>query len=293
MIVGLPLLIMGLKVIVQPIRFQILEELGCLGTTYSYVAYIIDAAPCLIANLGCIALAPLTLRVFLRHRKEMGEFLSTTRSENGYSKIYYRLVFIACLDTLFNAPVLLINVITTIVQGQEDSYNFPYISWKNVHDGAGGNFPGTTLSTIFLRPASEWSTNKWVVYTVKWDEWLYVVHAIIFFAAFGTTPDMRQRYLSVLWFVPERLGYKRRQVSQTETVSDLAFNSNPNPRAAPDPTGNKHSSPSHLNTINTIMTTGATRSMCLTWSDSVDNEKGSKEIPPGAATLANEKVEEV
>ncbi|KLO07065.1 fungal pheromone STE3G-protein-coupled receptor [Schizopora paradoxa] len=238
-IIGLPLLMMGLSVLVQTIRFEIIEELGCRGTSYSYVGYIIDYVPGLIVSLGCVTLAPFTLRVFLRHRKEMNEFISTNRGETGYIK-YYRLVFIACLDTLFNVPMLLTDFIMCIALGQESSYNYPYISWKNVHNGAGGHFPGATLSTILQVPASEWSTSKWVMFTVKWDEWLYVVHAIMFFAAFGTTPEMRRYYRTAFWFIPERLGYQRRQATQTETVSDLAFNSNPNPRAASGSSGNTH-----------------------------------------------------
>ncbi len=40
-------------------------------------------------------------------------------------------------------------------------------------------------------------------------------------------PEMRQYYRSAFWFIPERLGYKRRRVSEAETVSDVSFNSNP------------------------------------------------------------------
>ncbi len=74
------------------------------------------------------------------------------------------------------------------MQGKGNPLNYPYISWKNVHDGAGGNAPGTTLSSILQTPAVEWSSTRWNVFNVKWDEWLYVLHAIMFFSLFGTTP---------------------------------------------------------------------------------------------------------
>ncbi len=107
--------------------------------------------------------------------------------------------------------------------------NYPYVSWKNVHDGEAGNLPGLSLSSIVQMPASVWGTDRWEVFTVKWDEWIYVVHAIVFFGVFGTTPEMRQYYRTAFWFVPERCGYRRRrsQVSEERTVSDVAFNSNP------------------------------------------------------------------
>lgn len=134
---------------------------------------------------------------------------------------------IACLDTAFNLPVLILTTVLSIVSGSNDALNFPYISWKNVHDGAGGNYLGMSLSSIVPVPASEWSANGWIVFNVKWNEWLYVVHAIIFFGAFGTTPEMRRHYLAALWFIPERCGYQRRPVSEEKTLPDVAFRINP------------------------------------------------------------------
>ncbi len=154
----------------------------------------------------------------------MNEYLS---SGQGATHKYFRLMIIACLDTLLNVPVLIIIIVKNILQGKDSALNYPYVSWKNVHDGAGGNFPGLSLSSIVQTPASEWSTNKWEVFTSKWDEWLYVLHAIIFFGVFGTTPEMRQHYRAAFWFIPERLGYKRRHISGVETLPDVVFGSNP------------------------------------------------------------------
>ncbi len=237
-------LIREIDIIVQPFRFEITEELGCDAPIYSFVGYIIQYAPSLVASLGCLILArefhhvkdcssltprfyhpALTLLTFLRHRKEMNEYLSSGRDLTHMK--YFRLMIVACLDTLFNLPVLITLLVTDIVQGKGNPLNYPYISWKNVHDGAGGNAPGTTLSSILQTPAVEWSSTRWNVFNVKWDEWLYVLHAIMFFSLFGTTPEMRRHYRSAFWFIPERLGYKRRRVSDVETISDVAFNSNP------------------------------------------------------------------
>ena len=62
---------------------------------------------------------------------------------------------------------------------------------------------------------------------IKRDEWLYVLHAIMFFCVFGTTPEMRSYYRSAFWFILERLGYKRRANSEMETISDVVSNFNP------------------------------------------------------------------
>ncbi|KLO04332.1 fungal pheromone STE3G-protein-coupled receptor [Schizopora paradoxa] len=222
LIIGFPMLIMALYIIIQPIRFGVTEELGCGPGIYSYVGYIIWYAPPIVHSLGCAILAPLTLSTFLRHRKEMDEFL-TNDQEITYNK-YSRLMFIACLDTIFNLPVLIIGVATDASEGKTDPLNYPYISWKNVHDEA---FPGLNLSSIVQTPASVWSADRWDIFTTKWNEWIYVFHAVTFFALFGTTPEMRRYYRRAFWFIPERCGYKRRQTSELETLSTVAFTSNP------------------------------------------------------------------
>ncbi len=156
----------------------------------------------------------------------MNEYLSSSQ-DITYSK-YSRLMVVACLDTLFNLPVSITVIITDILGGKGNALNNPYISWKNVHDGEGGNAPGLSLSSILQIPASEWSSGVGGSCSqVKWDEWIYVLHAITFFLIFGTTPEMRRYYRTAFWFIPERLGYKRRRVSEVETLSDVMFNSNP------------------------------------------------------------------
>lgn len=154
----------------------------------------------------------------------MNEFLSSGR--NITHNKYNRLLVIVCLDTTFNLPVLITSVVTAILARKDSPLNYPYINWKNVHNDEGGIAPGVSLSTIEQVPASVWASNGWGVFIIKWDEWIYVLDAVVFFGVFGTTPEMRQVYRSAFWFIPERLGYKRRRVSEVETVSDIAFNSN-------------------------------------------------------------------
>ncbi len=155
-------------IIVQPTRFEIDEESGCSSDIFSYVGYIIFYGPSVISSLLCAILlvspphgdyssnlttfcrTALTLRTFMRHRREMSEFLSSSR-DITHSK-YRRLMIIACLDTLFNLPVLITIIIITTVQGQGNALNYPYISWKNVHDGEGEGVPGLTLSSIVQVP---------------------------------------------------------------------------------------------------------------------------------------------
>jgi len=288
LVVGLPVVIMALFIIVQPTRFEIDEEFGCGPDIYSYVGYIIHFGPVLIASLGCVILAPLTLHALLLHRKEMSDFLSSSR-DITHSK-YTRLMVIACLDTLFNLPVSITLIITDILQGKSNGLNYPFISWKNVHDGAGGNLPGLSLSTIVQVPASAWSTDPWAVFTIKWNEWLYVFHTILFFGVFGTTPEMREHCRSAFWFVPERLGYKRPRASKVpvETVSDVVFNSNPGQQVGNRPTANRRRG--SLSFLETTIDTGASRSGAVIASSDLEsgvttNDTGAHRIDNTTATV--------
>ncbi|KLO05673.1 fungal pheromone STE3G-protein-coupled receptor [Schizopora paradoxa] len=233
LIVGLPILVMALYIIVQPVRFIIYEEMGCSFAEYSFVGYIIYYAPVLVTNLISAFLTLIACTKFREGPKKDSIFKCDGQEpdvETTSSKLEFkRLLVIACLDTAFNLPVLILITIYSVVSGSNDSLNYPYISWKNVHDGAGGNFPGTSLSTIMQVPASDWGTDGWNIFNVKWDEWLYVAHAIMFFSVFGTTPQMRKYYCAMLWYIPERLGYKRRVQVDSRGLCTSAMKFSPNP----------------------------------------------------------------
>ena len=158
----------------------------------------------------------------------MKGYFSTSR-ELTYNR-YNRLMVIAYLDFLFNLPVLIISLVTSILEGRSSPLNFPYISWKNVHDGEGGNAPGLSLSSVLQVPARTWGKETWGVFDVKWDEWLYVVHAIVFFCVFGTTPEMRRYYRFLFHFVPYRHGFRKCNISGSDTISNIRFISNPDQR---------------------------------------------------------------
>ncbi len=50
-------LIHKIAITVQPLRFDILEELGCVNTVYSYAGYVIYYGPAVVTSLGCAVLA--------------------------------------------------------------------------------------------------------------------------------------------------------------------------------------------------------------------------------------------
>jgi len=134
---------------------------------------------------------------------------------------YIRVMTITCLMLLLDLTsfvVLVVLLTITLIEGQESDANQPYRSWANVHDGS--------LKYIIQTPAQEWGYDKWQVFTIKWSEWIYVLHAIVFFSTFGTTPEAMRRYRSATLYILERIGLKKQQ-QPSKAVSDIMFSSNP------------------------------------------------------------------
>lgn len=117
---------------------------------------------------------------------------------------FKRLMLIACLDTIFNVPIMIGGFLQDALMGSSGAQNQPYISWSNVHDGKTSFTSGESLSTIVQTPASKWSTNKWIVLNLKWNEWIYVVQAIVYFAVVGTTPEMGRFIRRLFCLSPKR-----------------------------------------------------------------------------------------
>lgn len=170
----------------------------------------------------------ITLRTFLRFRKEVSENLTKSHPSLEMTQGYKRLALITSINTVFN--LLGAEIIITIMAattGQSTGANKPYISWDNVHDGAAGEIPGATLGTILQEPASEWSAFPTQVFVIKWNVWLYVAHALVFFTVFGTTPAMKEWYAQVFYYIPRKLGCARSPLKDTHERSTINFAPNP------------------------------------------------------------------
>lgn len=232
-------------IIIQPFRFDLDEELGCTTVSYSYLFYVLYTGPAVLLCVASLTLARkeiqcsevdvfpdsapvLTLRMFLKSRNEVNEALSRSSASSNNAFSYKRMVLMACIDTAFNLPTLLVASVVEITAGGESSVNQPFISWNNVHHNAGGLLPGASLSTILQEPANDWSSSRYSVFSEKWNEWYYVAHAIVFFALFGTTPNMRVWYAEMFFYIPRKLGYKAIVLEDATNGSVIDFASNPN-----------------------------------------------------------------
>ncbi|KLO14127.1 fungal pheromone STE3G-protein-coupled receptor [Schizopora paradoxa] len=209
--IGLPICVMGSCIVVQPYRFEIIEEIGCQSAEFNYVTFAII----FMLSFISAALSPFTLRKFIRHRDEINENLQSN-AEVTPNK-YIRVMAITCLTLFLDMPVVIIVVTTRLLEGHESDLNNPYRSWSTARDGS--------MSKIAVTTAEVWGSNKWLVFTVKWNEWIYLPHAIVFFTIFGTTPEARRRYRSVTSNLLSSIGLKKKQ--KLESSSDIiVFGSN-------------------------------------------------------------------
>ncbi|KLO14134.1 fungal pheromone STE3G-protein-coupled receptor [Schizopora paradoxa] len=216
---GLPVLIMALPIIVQTYRYNIIEEVGCQSAAYSYISYIVLYLPQFVLNLTAIVLAPFTLRRFIRHRREMNEVISyqTNVTPNKYTRVMVATYLTLLIELVDFATFALIFTVH-LVLGHESTYNYPYFSWNFIHD---------TLSYIIQTSASNWGAagNEWQIFQYKWDEWVYVLHAIVFCCIFGTTQEARRRYRFAFHFILRDTGLGGMRTH--EVMSNIIFNSNP------------------------------------------------------------------
>ncbi|KLO13321.1 STE3-domain-containing protein [Schizopora paradoxa] len=230
---GFPLLIMALYIIVQPFRFTIWEEIGCIPETVSYVAYILVSGPELVFSVIAAALIPFSLMKFWQAQKN-------SKLTFGARSSYKRKMVIVCFDTAFNLPPLLYSVIQDILAGKENPSNASYRSWHAVHHGeAGLSHPEWGVDTILQYPASVWSKGRWAVLAIKWEEWIFVAHAVVFFAVFGTTTDMKDLVRNCVRGLGRTLRRKKsseqgmKQMGRADNSNFVAFNSIPSARPVP------------------------------------------------------------
>jgi len=123
---------------------------------------------------------------------------------------------------LFNVPnlvMVMVTVVTGLVADQGSALKFPHANWAFRQDGS--------LSVIHQVTAQEWGSNIWLVFTVKWNEWIYVLDAIFLFSIFGTTPQAICCYRSAISCILSKIGLKQRQQEPSVAVSDVMFSSNP------------------------------------------------------------------
>lgn len=135
----------------------------------------------------------------------MNEFLSSSGSMSHNT--YLRILALGCLDVFVTLPI---GVLGLAVDIKENRIVF-YQGWTTIHS--------------FWEPQQVtkemWTVTPFGTFDVKWNEWISVFFALVFFVLFGLTSEAREKYRRVLRFVLRPVGLK---YAATDTVlSDVVF----------------------------------------------------------------------
>ncbi|PVF96423.1 STE3-domain-containing protein [Serendipita vermifera] len=179
--IGAPVLMMALHVIVQPYRFNIIEDYGCWPVIYpSVAAYVMILPWPWIVSAISIVYSGLTIRAFLKRRSTFNELL---KNQGGGLNVhrYIRLMALASIEVLFVFPMSLL----LFIRNLQLSPPLPYRSWSYVH----ANFDRVVYTTRFmlgLQPDG--------IVLMELSRWCMPITALMFFVFFGLASEARKQY---------------------------------------------------------------------------------------------------
>ncbi|KZV67690.1 STE3-domain-containing protein [Peniophora sp. CONT] len=195
---GLPLLIAGpIYYIIQTRRFTILEGFGPSGSTSSTVLSILLFYQWSISLplISIVLYVPKVVWIFYRQSRDMSDFFLRSNNDSSTSRSgYMRLFALASVDMLFTIPVGIVNVALVVVQDLHSSRRgLPfYDGWAATHRD------WTPNSSPYSDVLAQGSAGLAQFYF--WN-WVTPVLSFAIFALFGTTPNARKAYMTMLrWF---------------------------------------------------------------------------------------------
>ncbi|KAJ6457135.1 pheromone B alpha 1 receptor, partial [Mycena vitilis] len=190
---GLPLLQIPLQYVVQGHRYNIFEDIGCLGETFETpVAVVLFHLPPIL--VGCVSAiyCILSIRSFYRSRVQLKELLSSNNNLN--LNRYVRLMCLASTDLLFTIPlsiwVLWVNVSVVGLS--------PWVSWDDTH---------SNFSRVVQVPGLFWRSDVYTVASLETTRWATVACALLFFGYFGFADEAIKNYRHYFFTVAKRVGY--------------------------------------------------------------------------------------
>ncbi|KAK7025127.1 pheromone B alpha 1 receptor [Favolaschia claudopus] len=204
---GLPLLQIPLQYIVQGHRYNIFEDIGCLGETYETpVAIVLFHLPPIIVGCVSAVYCALSIKSFYHSRAQFKELLSSTNSNLNLNR-YIRLMLLASTDLFMTIPlsiwVLWVNVRVVGLS--------PWISWADTH---------SNFSRVVQIPGVFWRSDVYTVASLETTRWLTVACSFLFFAYFGFADEAIKNYRAAFTSVAKRMGYSTATMSSGQLSSN-------------------------------------------------------------------------
>ncbi|KAF8143356.1 pheromone A receptor-domain-containing protein [Mycena galopus ATCC 62051] len=204
---GLPLLQIPLQYIVQGHRYNIFEDIGCLGETYETpVAIVLYHLPPILVGCVSAVYCTLSIRAFYTQRASFKALLSSSHNANLSLNRYLRLMLLAGTDLILTIPLgAFVLYVAAVVNGIS-----PWISWDNTH---------SNFSRVVQVPGVFWRANVWDVASVEGLRWMTVGAGLLFFAYFGFADEAVKNYRGAWYNVARRVGLSVASTAGTGTLS--------------------------------------------------------------------------
>ncbi|KAJ7020815.1 pheromone A receptor-domain-containing protein [Mycena alexandri] len=202
---GLPLLQIPLQYIVQGHRYNIFEDVGCLGETYETpVAIVLFHLPPILVGCVSAVYCVLSIKSFYHSRAQFKELLSSNKNLN--LNRYVRLMCLASTDLMFTIPLaiwtLWVNVKVVGIS--------PWISWADTH---------SNFSRVVSVPGIFWRTEPYTVASLETTRWATIACALLFFGYFGFADEAIKNYRTAFNSVAKRMGYSTATMSSSGVLS--------------------------------------------------------------------------
>lgn len=110
---------------------------------------------------------------------------------------FYRMLVLGCFESLITLPITITDLVVAIIS-LGPLFTF-YQGWTFLHTGW----------EPILTPKSTWSTLKWSVFGVHWNEWINAFLSLVFFVLFGLTAEAKKRYRRFLLLLRKPFGVKQ------------------------------------------------------------------------------------
>jgi len=199
-------------VVVQPHRFDILEDVGCYPVIYTTLPayFLVYMWPVLLGSISFVysgkspidlyrpffhlyQLPGLTLRCFWMRRVQFNELISSKNSSMNTSR-YFRLMLLAFVDMMCTVPLGTYSIYIS-TKGVPLA---PWISWSDTH---------FDFARVQLVPALVWRSDPSFETSVELTRWLSPFSALIFFGLFGFANEAQKNYRLVFWGTAKLFGY--------------------------------------------------------------------------------------
>ncbi|KAI0826208.1 STE3-domain-containing protein [Irpex lacteus] len=188
-----PIVLLIFMWFLQGHRFDIFEGIGPQPVIpNTYIADIVIHGIELITGLMGAIYNIMTLRIFLRRRKQFNELLASN-SNLSFNR-YMRLMALCCFDIFLTIPLVIFLIVF-------DRTVNPTYEWKGLADLHSG------FSRVGQYPSLLWTIPHGAAFINTCQNWFTILYGILFFCFFGLAEEARTHYRLAFTTIAKKLGY--------------------------------------------------------------------------------------